>query len=211
MIRKSFVAMAVLVAMLLAGCGGSDAPPAPPRFTGQMTSLQAADGDVEFDGVAYTITPASSTGTVLYGLGPTSETRAFLTFPLDGSTGGDVIPIDARVVAADLRLNVSRVDLLLFPSLVDLVAYPATGPAGADFASAPLGGAFGNFSLRGSDENGVVRIDVTPLVQEAVFRGVNEVQFRLAYDWGSTSPDGWVGFLDGANTAVAPRLTIVYE
>lgn len=211
MSRKTVVMMMVLSFLVLAGCGGGGSS-SPPRFTGQILSDRAADADIEFDGASYTITPAASFGSLLYGLAaPSSEFRSFLSFPLDGATNGSVIPADARVVSADLELNYNRVDLSRIPTLIDLVAYPVSGPTLTHFNAPPLTPtAFRTFDVFGSDAGNFVRIDVTPLVREAIARGVNDIQFRLMYDWISTSPDGIAAFDDGA-TATAPLLTITYE
>lgn len=208
MIRKIFIAALLLSSTILAGCGGgSDAPP---RFTGQILSSQRSDGDIESNGGVFTVTPAAVSGIPVYGLGTANEFRAFVTFPLDGSAGGAIIPVDARVLSADLELHVNRVDLAVIPTLLDLIAYPLTGPTPADFNSPPLAPtAFRTFNMFSTDVGNFVRIDVTPLVREAILQGRNEVQFRLMTDFSSTAV-GLAGFDDDV-AATAPLLTINYE
>jgi hypothetical protein len=206
MIRKWLGAVVLVSVVVLAGCGGGGS--SPPVFTGQILSNPAADGDLDATGF---FTPATASLAPLYGLDPTTEFRAFLTFPLDGSGGGSVIPVDARVVSADLELHYNRVDLSRIPTLIDLVSYPTSGPTLTHFSAPPLvPTAFRTFDVFGADAGNFVRIDVTPLVREAIAQGVSDIQFRLMYDWIPTSPDGLAGFDDGA-TATAPLLTINYE
>ena len=212
MIRKSFVAMLVLGAVLLAGCGGGSS--APSSFTGQILSSPSLDGDIERVGGVFT--PATTAPNLpLYGLQTGDEFRAFLTFPLDGSTGGAVIPVNAQVLSADLELHISRCEAPTVPTLLDLIAYSTrTGPAFTpDFGSLPLTAtSFLNFDIRNTDLNNYVRIDVTPLVRDAISLGKNEVQFRLMYSLSAAPQNGLVGFDDiPANTTTAPLLTITYQ
>jgi hypothetical protein len=209
MIRKTLGLMLVLSFVVLAGCGGGGSS-SPPVFTGQILGDRAADGDM--DSATGTFVPSTTSASPLYGLTPTTEFRAFLSFPLDGSAGGSIIPIDARVVSADLELHYNRVDLSRIPTLIDLVAYPVSGPTITHFNAPPLTPtAFGTFDVFGSDVGNFVRIPVTSLVQEAIAQGVNTIQFRLMYDWISTSPDGAAEFDDGPSATTAPLLTINYE
>ena len=93
--------MAAVLAAILAGCGGGSV--ASTNLFGQTLSQQRSDGDVSFDPVSstFTIALATSTGNVIFGINdavpdPNSvEFRAFLDFPLDGSNGGDAIPLSA--------------------------------------------------------------------------------------------------------------------
>lgn len=212
MYRKVVIATLLLASAVLAGCGGGGGS-APPRFTGQILSSQRSDADIGQSGGVFTITPATVSRALLYGLDASgAEFRAFLSFPLDGSGGGSVIPVDARVVSADLELFVNRVGFSSpVPTLLDLVAYPLSGPTQADYASAPVTpSAFRTFDVFTADTSNFVRIDVTPLVREAVARGFNDVQFRLMYDFVPSPVDGVVEIDDGP-ASTAPLLTIVYE
>ncbi|HEY5995675.1 MAG TPA: hypothetical protein VIU29_01575 [Candidatus Deferrimicrobiaceae bacterium] len=214
MIRKMIGMMMALSFVVLAGCGGGGSS-SPPVFTGQILSNPSIGGDIEQVGGIFT--PATSgLHQPLYGLQTGDEFRAFLTFPLDGSTGGSVIPVNARVVSADLELHISRCDIATVPTLLDLIAYSTrTGPVYAtDFNSLPLTAtSFRTFDIvRNTDLNNFVRIDVTPLVQDAIALGRNEVQFRLMYSLSAALQNGLVGFDDDpAIAATAPLLTISYE
>lgn len=131
----------------------------------RILSDQPSEGDIAFDPVqnAYTITRGPDT--LLFGIdfaAPNQpEYRAFLDFPLDGSTGEAIIPLDASIRSATLTVFVNSVDFsAAVPVLLDLVQYSVTaGLAPADYSSAPLG--VRAFEIFRSDIGGDVSIDVT--------------------------------------------------
>jgi len=212
---KKFVRLCVITVVMIsiAACGGGDDSPRA-IFVAQILSDQPADGDIAFDPVQQTFTITNGPGTLLFGiydLNPNlPEYRAFLDFPLDGSTGGDVVPADAVIVSATLELFVNAVSFATaVPTLLDLVPYPVSGLRPQDFNSSPL--MFQRLNFFPSDQRKPVAIDVTPLMQEAQQLGLSDFQVRLLLDL-AVSYIGFVGIEDLPHiTITAPRLTVEYE
>ena len=127
-----------VLALFLAGCGGGD-----DRHTVVIQTLsdQPVDGDIGFTSPGtFSISQANVTKNVLYGIDSGgTEFRAFLDFPLDGSNGGGVVPLDAGIVSAYIEVFVNNVSLSSsVPTLLDLVPFPVTGLASVDFDSIPF-------------------------------------------------------------------------
>lgn len=147
-------------------------------------SDQPSGGDIAFDPVrgAYTLTQGASG--LLFGVDRLDahrpEFRAFLDFPLDGATGGPILPLEAVIVSASLNITVEFVDFApRVPVLLDLVRYPvSSGLSAADFAAAPLARVV--FDILDVDAGRELRVDVTALVREAQRRGLADVQLRFA-------------------------------
>ena len=158
-------------------------PGVPGSTTATISSDRLSDGDISFDPFlnTYTITPAPDT--LLFGIDSTDsntpESRAFLSFPLDGLTGGPIIPSNANIVAADLTIFVNFVDFAnRIPVLIDLVEYSvASGLAVSDYDSPPLATQLFNFFR--TDEGFDVVIDVTSLMSTVQNRGLIDFQTRL--------------------------------
>jgi len=157
-------------------------PGVPGTTVVSILSDQLADGDIAYDPVlnAYTITVAPDF--LQFGvdsLDPNRpEYRAFLDFPLDGSTGDPVIPLDAIILSADLAIFVLFVDFApQVPVLLDLVEYPFDALGISDYASVPL--AVQGISLFDSDAGQDVFVDVTALMEEAQARALVDFQLRL--------------------------------
>jgi hypothetical protein len=149
-----------------------------------ILSDQPTDGDIAFDPVlrSYTITQGPST--LLFGIDSASrnrpEYRAFLDFPLDGSTNQPVIPSEATILSATLTVFVNFVDFAgTVPVLLDLVKY-SVAPGGlnsGDYSSLPL--AVQTFDIFDFDAGFDVEIDVTALMDEAQFLGLDDFQVRF--------------------------------
>lgn len=129
--RKRFClcALAILV-LALAGCGGGG--DAQPVFEAGILSDQPADGDIAFDPVQQSFTITNGPDTLFFGLDDGDlhlpEYRAFLDFPLDGSTGGDVVPAAARIVSATLEIFIDSVSFAsIVPAFLDLWFIRFTG------------------------------------------------------------------------------------
>lgn len=157
-------------------------PGVPGTFVARLLSDQPSDGDIAFDPVRNSYTITQGPDTLLFGIDfadPNEpEYRAFLDFPLDGSTGQDVIPLNATIRSASLTVFVNFIDFAAaVPVLLDLVQYPVSGLTPVDFATAPL--AVRSFTLFQADVGRDVVIDVTALMAEAQFRGLAEVQLRF--------------------------------
>jgi hypothetical protein len=186
-----------------------------PTFVAEVFSDPLADGDIGFypdpppDGT-YTVSQAEATGNVLFGLDVDgTEFRAFLDFPLDGSTGGDAVPSRAAILSADVDLFVNDVALAsAVPTLVDLVPFPLTGLTPTDFDSLPIT-TRAPFDFYRSDLGAYVRIDVTPLMLEAQRLGFADLQLRFLLDF---VPDvsGLVEIDDGPASS-APLLTVEFQ
>lgn len=196
----------------LAGCGDCDGN-ARPVFTANIFSDQPTDGDIAFDPVTQLFTITQGPDTLFFGiddLDPNSpEFRAFLDFPLNGSTGQDIVPASAVIVFATLEVFVTEVSFapVVVPTLIDLVTYPLSGLRVADYDSPPFLTRSVNFFP--SDQGSIVAIDVTSLMVEAQQRGFSDLQLRFVLDL--TANSGFVGLEDLPNvTVTAPLLKVEY-
>jgi hypothetical protein len=206
-----------ILACLVAGFAGcsskSDATPAP-VFAADILSDQPVDGDIAFDPVENTFFITQGAETLFFGIDDSDpnlpEYRAFLDFPLDGSTGGDVVPANARIVSATLEVFINTVSFArVVPTLLDLVEYPITGLRAADFDSPPLNGWTLAFDFFATDEGQFVTIDVTPLMQEAQRLRLSDLQLRFLLDLDADF--GLVGIENRPGIALtAPLLVVVY-
>jgi hypothetical protein len=175
--------LGILAVMLLTlSCNGSDPQPV---IVADIFSDQATDGDIAFDPVLQSFTITNGPETLFFGSIDDSdqnfpEYRAFLDFPLDGSTGGEVIPINARIVSATLEVFINEVSFApIVPTLLDLVSYPINGLRVEDFDSFPLEEMSQSLDFFAADLGTIVSIDVTPLMQEAQRLGVPDFQVRF--------------------------------
>jgi len=196
-----------VLALILAGCGGGDDR----NPVVQTLSDRPVDGDIGFTAPAtFVISQANITNNVQYGFGSGgTEFRAFLDFPLDGSNGGGVVPLNAVIVAADVEVFVNNVSFASsVPTLLDLVTFSIGGLTSADFNSIPLL-TRSPFTIRTTDINRSVRIDVTSLMAEAQRQGLNNLQLRFLLDF-VPGAAGLVEFDDGA-AATAPLLTVEFR
>jgi hypothetical protein len=210
--------MVGVLALFLAGCGSGDSGPT--TVIVDILSDQPSDGDIAFDPVANSFTVTQGPDTLFFGidiLNPNfPEFRAFLDFPLDGSTGYPAIPLNATIVSSVLKVSVTSVEFArTIPALIDLVSYPVRGLTPADFNSDPLTFPDGSFAFLRIDflatDVGIdVAIDVTSLMQEAQRRGLADFQVRYLLDF-VPNPTGFVGIDDQPTVAItAPRLTVEY-
>ena len=184
-------------------------------------SDQPADGDIAFDPVLRSFTVTNGPGTLFFGIDDLDqnlpEYRAFLDFPLDGSTGEEAIPINARIVSATLEVFINEVGYdpndPIIPTFLDLVSYSITGLQEEDFYSSPLiiNGElmYQSLDFFASDLGHIVSIDVTPLMREAQRLGLPDFQVRFVLDL--TTDIGFVGIEDlPAVSITAPLLTVRY-
>jgi hypothetical protein len=197
-----------VLALVLAGCGGGDGHR---TVVIQSASDQPVDGDIGFTAPGtFSISQADATGNVLYGLDSGgTEFRAFLDFPLDGSTGGGVVPLDAVIVSADIEILVNNVSFASsVPTLLDLVPFPITGLTSADFDSTPLL-TRSLFNIDTLDINNFVRIDVTSLMVEAQRLGMSNLQLRFLLD--PLAVSGLVELDDSSVVGNEPLLTVEFR
>lgn len=211
-----FLSLLAIVLLLLAGCGGgggggggSDARPV---YVAYIFSNQPTDGDIAFDPVSQVYTITNGPHTLFFGIDDLDpnfpEFRAFLDFPLDGSTGAEVVPADASIVSATLEVFVTEVSFAsLVPTLIDLVPYPISGLRVEDFDSLPL--QTQQINLFPSDQGAIVAIDVTLLMQEAQNLGLSDLQLRFVLDLATDI--GFVGLDDQPTVSLtAPQLKVEY-
>jgi hypothetical protein len=200
-----FALVGVLV-VVLASCGGGD-----DHRTVVIRSLsdQPVDGDIGFTAPAtFLISQADVERNVQYGISGGTEFRAFLDFPLDGSTGGGVVPLNAVIVSADIEVFVNSVSFSSsVPTLLDLVPFPVSGLDNADFNSAPSL-MRSPFDIRSLDVGNFVRIDVTSLMVEAQRLGSRDLQLRFLLDFPAVA--GLVVLDDGV-VGRAPLLTVEFR
>lgn len=158
-------------------------PGQPGTFTDFILSDQPTDGDIAFDPVLGSFTITQGPSTLLFGIDSASrnrpEYRAFLDFPLDGSTLQPIIPSDASIISATLTVFVNFVDFAgTVPVFLDLVTYSVTaGLTPGDYSSAPL--AFQAFDIFDFDAGFDVEIDVTDLMATAQSRLLDDFQVRF--------------------------------
>ena len=197
-----------VLALFLAGCGGGDGPH---TVIIHSPSDLSVDGDIGFTAPStYSISQASVTKDVQYGfdLGGT-EFNAFLDFPLDGFTGGGVVPLGAIIVSADIEVFVN--DILFsssVPTILELVPFSVTGLTSADFNRSALA-TRSPFSINVNPDLGhFVRIDVTSLMVEAQNRGDRSLQLRFVPNL--VAP-GLVVLDDGLVAGRAPLLTVEFQ
>ncbi len=208
---KVLLLAAAVFALIVAGCGGGDNRVS--TVVIQTLSDRAADGDIGFSAPAtfsFSQDIVPQPVSLLFGLDAagTTEFRAFFDFPLDGSGGGGVVPLNATIVSANIEVFINSVSFAsTVPTLLDLVTFPIAHLTTADFNSAPLL-TRSPFSFVSGDVGNFVRIDVTSLMQEAQRRGVRNFQVRFLLDLVATS--GLVEIEDGPSTATAPLLTVEF-
>ncbi len=216
--RLCYLGITAILALSFAGCGSSVS--SQDIFVAQILSDQAADGDIAFDPALNTYAITNSPNTLFFGIDEDDiqlpEFRAFLDFPLDGSTNEDVVPVNAKIVSAVIEIFVDEVSFAgTIPTLLDLVTFPVNGLSPADFSSSPLRFPDGSdasllFDFFASDQGHLVVIDVTPLMREAQQRGLPDFQVRLLIDF--AAPAGFIGIEDRPNIAVtAPQLTVKFR
>ena len=161
-------------------------PSSPGTFTVDIYSDHLSDGDIANDpylGFIVTRWPATE-GTIFFGVDSGIPNipfyRLFLDFPLDGSTGGPSIPLNAFIVSATLDLFVNSVYFAgTIPADIDLVYFPpATGLTSQLYYQTPYASRPVDFFA--SDQSTFVPIDVTPLMLEAQFQGFPDFQVRFS-------------------------------
>ncbi|MFN2369221.1 MAG: hypothetical protein ABR605_09805 [Desulfurivibrionaceae bacterium] len=211
--KSCSLGLLMILLLTLSGCsggGGDDRQ----VFEAQIVSDQAADGDIAFDPVTGAYTISSAPPVLFFGISPPevdpnlTEFRAFLDFPLDGSTGEDVLPAVAGILSASLEGFVGEVSFApRVPALIDLVTYPVDRLGVPDFDSPPILTQSVNFFPE--DTGALVRIDITPLMREAQRIGLSDLQLRFLLDF--TVGSGLVAIEDRPNVLLtAPLLTVLY-
>lgn len=212
---KKTLSFCLLTIMLpsLAGCGGgSSEPPPPPVYSARIYSDQPSDGDISYDSLNQIFTINNAPSSLNFGIDEVDqnlpEYRAFLDFPLDGTTGYDAVPASVGIVSAFMKVYVNEVSFATeVPTLVELVTYSLSGLQTSDFDSLPL--LSRGVSFFSTDPGTYVAIDVTAQMSEAQRRGLRDLQLRLLLDL--TANHGFVS-IDDQHIVLdtAPQLTVRY-
>lgn len=159
-------------------------PGVPGSTTAAILNDKARSGDILYDPVVFPhYFPEMQQDFLLFGIDRSDphrpEYRAFLDFPLDGSTGWPAIPLDAIISSAVLRVYVSQVRFFdTIPVLLDLVEYPLTGLEPFDFDSVPLASR-SRFDIYTDDFERFVDIDVRTLMERAQLEKLAGFQVRF--------------------------------
>jgi len=127
--RLLYLGITAVLALSLMGCGDGDSRNI---FIAEILSDQLADGDIAHDPVLDSFTITNGPNTIFFGIDEMNrnlpEFRAFLDFPLDGSTNEDVVPLNAEILEATLEVFIDEVSFAgTIPTLLDLVLFSITG------------------------------------------------------------------------------------
>jgi hypothetical protein len=146
-----------------------------------------SDGDIAFDPVQSVFTVTTNVDTLFFGEDSFDrnlpEFRAFLTFPLDGSTGQDIVPLGATITNATVEFFVTEVSFAgIVPTFLDLIQYGFQSLLVQDFRAPVID--FRTLDFFSSDEGNFVLIEITPLVQTAQDLALLDFQIRLSLDDG---------------------------
>jgi len=154
--------------------------------TAKILSDPLSDGDIAFDPVNSIFTITTGATTLFFGVdssdGNLPEYRAFLTFPLDGVTEQDVLPLGAVIDSATVELFITQVSFAdTVPTFLDLIQYEfrnlGQNPA-LDFSAAVID--FQTLDFYSTDPGIFVLIDITPLVQTAQDLALLDFQVRFS-------------------------------
>jgi hypothetical protein len=153
--------------------------------TAEILSDPLSDGDIAFDPVRSVFTVTTDATPLFFGVDSFDrnlpEFKAFLTFPLDGVTGQDVVPSGVPIISAMVEFFVTEVSFAgTVPTFLDLVPYGVLGAE--DFDAAFLD--FRSLDFFSSDVGNFVLIDVTTLMQTAQAQNLLDFQIRLSLDDG---------------------------
>ena len=183
----------------------------PPTYEAQIVSDPDADGDIAFSpSHHFTVTAASTSGSVLAGIDPVfeDEFRGFLSFPLRDTHG---VPSYADIESATLEVFISDVIECSpgtgVPLLIDLVSFSPPILIGSDFNRAPLLTLYSNIVF--ADDTGFfLSFNVTPLMVEAQRLDLNNFQLRFLLD-SDLAGSGLIEIEDDV-LKTAPLLTVTY-
>ena len=206
--RLLCLGVAAILAISLSACGGGDnrnitgpgfvgiddssadtAPLLTVEFVdalGQGTAVILSDpvydGDIAFDPVSSVFTVTAGATPLFFGVDSYDEHlpeyRAFLTFPLDGITGQDIVPLAATITYATVELFITQVSFAdTVPTFLDLVQYDLQNPA-LDFSAPVID--YRTLDFLYSDPGNYVLIEVTPLMQTAQDLALLDFQIRFS-------------------------------
>jgi len=156
------------------------------RGTAIIYSDPLSDGDIAFDPVNSIFTITAGATPLFFGVdssnGNLPEYKAFLTFPLDGVTGYDILPLGAAIESATVELVITQVSFAdTVPTFLDLIQYEfrnlGQNPA-LDFSAPAID--YRTLDFLSSDPGIFVIIDITPLVQTAQDLALLDFQIRFS-------------------------------
>jgi hypothetical protein len=183
----------------------------PSTYDIQIVSDPNADGDIAFSPPHnFTVSSASTTGSVLAGIDPVfeDEYRGFLSFPLRGSHG---VPTYAEIESATLEIFISDVTECSpgtgVPLLIDLVSFSPPILIASDYDRAPLLTLYSNIVFA-DDAGFFLSFDVTPLMVEAQRLDLNNFQLRFLLD-SDLAGSGLIEIKDNV-LETAPLLSVTY-
>jgi hypothetical protein len=217
-VRMTWVAM-VCGILTLAGCGGDGNGDPSRKVTTQIYSDSSFDGDIALPlSSPYIVTQgmSSSVQSVFSGIDPSSgsEYRAFLDFPLTGTTG---IPSSASIQSAVLEIYIDSLQPPTgsLPIQIDLVAFQPPTMTGTDFdtvAQPALESINVTPDFTATDVGTLASIDVTPLMLQAQRQQLIDFQIRIMEVLGPAIPVLMeIDDSTGANrNSLAPLLTVTY-
>lgn len=223
MARSSVFTAGLAAALLsLSGCGGGDGggPGGPPQVLTHILSDPQFDGDIEQTAPGtYTVTQgmSSSVQTIFAGIDPNAGTefRAFLDFPLTGSTG---VPGNAIIDSAFLEFLVDDIEPPngTVPIRVELVSFQPPNLIGTDFdrnIQPALGAVLVQGDVTKADVGQFVSVDVTSLMVQAQRLGLVDFQVRVMEDLGPAI-ETLIAIDDSTasdRSQRAPLLTVTYH
>ena len=213
--KRNLVWLLLAVMMLaMTGCGGGSDDRVFVETV--IASDPVVDGDiVDVAGIATPIVSLVGRDGLLsvragVDIGNDDVYRAFLHFPLTS------VPLNARIESATLSIVIRSVTVLpptaSIPIRIELVSF--TPPLVSDdfdrILLPPL--AFTTIvpAISSLDVNREVNVDVTPLMVEAQFRGLDNFQVRLLQVNDFTTAIPGLVEIDEATAANEPLLTVVY-
>jgi hypothetical protein len=156
------------------------------RGTAVIYSDPLSDGDIAFDPVDSIFTITTGATTLFFGVDSSDsnlpEYKAFLTFPLDGVTGYDILPLGAAIESATVELFITQVSFAdTVPTFLDLIQYEFQNLGqnpDLDFSAAVID--FQTLDFYSTDPGIYVLIDIAPLVQTAQDLALLDFQIRFS-------------------------------
>lgn len=207
--------LSVFMILALSGCGSDGGGDSRIYVSKAITSVHEFDGDIEYNPSTGSLIPSAPfPQSILTGIDPLfKEYRSFLAFDLVGPGGEPIVPKNAIIYSADLDIYINSVTTQ-FPSTsvplrIDLVFFDPPKLVETDFDRPALGDISMVFPIYTTDAGNIkpVTVDVTSLMEEARYRGLDYFQVRIMRDGnGFISP----GLVEIDDFASPPQLRVTY-
>jgi hypothetical protein len=220
--RAIFLGVALVLATILAGCGGGDSRRTT-TVTTQIFSDPRVDGYIAEDLASAVLSapvPASrgGVGFIRVGINPTlgaagTEYRGFLHFPLEGSGG---VPVSATIVSATVEIFINSVQFAsTVPIRTDLISFtPPLIGSDYDVVLQPPLLTRSTFNILSGDAGSLVGvlINVTSLMEEAQRQRLPYLQLRFFLPFTPPGASGLTEIDDRLTVGdTAPLLTVEYR